>query len=717
MTETAPRTRGVGAATGNAVTAVTHWVRRVWAGERVPPGGMPWYEGWWATDLPFSFVYDGTPSAQLLPRWGRRQEMVQEAGRTVWRVDLADPRTGLEVTWEATTYADPPAVEWLVTFQHGGTTRTPLLEQVRALDLVLATDYHDLLLYHATGGIAAPDAFQPHQTLLPRSGAFKLASTGGRSSNGVLPYFNVEATWDGYRGVVVAIGWTGQWEAQVTRFRSRPPLVVEPDLRGPNPQVSAFRSLDRVRLEAGMEGVHLVLEPGERIRTPRILLLPWAGDRWQGHNRLRRFIYRHVAPHLSGAPPLPPISCNLGIVDPDSGALGAGYRYLDLASQAAALDVDAVVIDAGWFTVPPLPDVRPEARWAQGVGNYTVRRDVFPEGLRPIAQAVRRAGKGFGLWFEPERVYEGTEVFTEHREFLYPTPLPNTRSYVFNLGNPVARRWLVDTISRLIDEMGIDWYRHDANADYLPVWRAHDPPDRQGMSEIRHIEGLYQFWRELRARHPGLYLEGCASGGRRMDYEALRYHHSYFFTDWMVGDPAGMQSIVHGASHWLPGIYMNNVMGQTAAATEDTPEQRYGFWSAAGGGLMYGWRVFNARQPIDLELARRWIGEFRALRHLAVGDFYPLLPHTNSEGEWLASQYDRPDLGEGMIVAFRRRHCPVDTVLLRPRGLDPAAAYVLEYQSTGKRLERRGRDLIAGLMLTLSHAPSHELIHYRRTRE
>jgi alpha-galactosidase len=199
-----------------------------------------------------------------------------------------------------------------------------------------------------------------------------------------------------------------------------------------------------------------------------------------------------------------------------------------------------------------------------------------------------------------------------------------------------------------------------------------------------------------------------------MDFEALRYHHSYFFTDWMVGDPAGMQSNVHGASHWLPGNYMNNVMSHTAAAVEDTVERRYAFWSALGGGLMYGWRVFNDRRVMDLGLAERWIAEFRALRHLVVGDFYPLLPHTNSEAEWLASQYDRPDLGEGLLVAFRRRHASDGTALVRPRAVDPAATYQLDYQSTRSRREVAGRDLVAGLTLILSAAPSYEVVRYRR---
>lgn len=688
---------------------LANWARRVQEGDVEPAVGAPGPQGWLSAALPLSFLYGGRPSAELIGAWQRQAETHTAAdGCTVRVLTLTDPATGLVVTWEGTTYADHPAVAWIATFRNGGAVDTPMLETVRALDLTLATDTYDLVVHYATGGHATPDAFTPQVHCLRSEppGPFRLGSLGGRSSNGLLPYFNVETNWEGANGLVVGIGWSGQWEALVARGRSAPPRDVEPDLRGPNSQVSAFRGLDRLHLAAGMEGVHLTLHPGEAIRTPRILLIPWEGDRRRGQNALRRFLHQRVAPQDHGQPPLPAMWCSLGIADPSGGTLAAGFTHEGLAATGAQLPVDYVLLDAGWYESPV---------WAQGVGNYAVRQDIFPDGLRPLADVAHRAGKGFGLWFEPERVYEGTQVFREHREWLFPEKLSaRGESYVFNMGHPAARRWVTETISRLICEIGIEWYRHDANANYLPVWRAADAPDRQGISELRHIEGLYQFWSDLMARHPGIYMEGCSSGGRRMDFEALRYHHSYFFTDWMVGDPAGMQSNVHGASQWLPGIYMNNVMSHTAAAVEDTPERRYAFWSALGGGLMYGWRVFNDAQPMDLELANRWMTEFRALRHLAVGDFYPLLPHTNSEGDWLAAQYDRPDLGEGMIVAFRRRHSPAARVVLHPRALDPHATYVLEHQSTGTPTEIAGAALTAGLTLTLPHAPSHDVIRYRK---
>ena len=103
-----------------------------------------------------------------------------------------------------------------------------------------------------------------------------LAPVGGRPSNGTFPFFNVQ---QGARGVFVAIGWTGQWAASLRR-----------DTNG------------SVRVQAGMELTHLRLHPGEAIRTPRILLLRWSGDRIDAHNQFRRLLLAHYLPKLDGQP-------------------------------------------------------------------------------------------------------------------------------------------------------------------------------------------------------------------------------------------------------------------------------------------------------------------------------------------------------------------------------------------------------------------------------
>ncbi len=61
---------------------------------------------------------------------------------------------------------------------------------------------------------------------------------------------------------------------------------------------------------------------------------------------------------------------------------------------------------------------------------------------------------------------------------------------LFNLGIPEAREFLTNFISGKIDEFGLDCFRNDSNIAPLQFWRAADAPDRQGMTEIRWVEGL-----------------------------------------------------------------------------------------------------------------------------------------------------------------------------------------------------------------------------------
>jgi len=88
------------------------------------------------SSLPFSFTYDGQPSAALLAAWPVKVADEQlDAHRTRRTITWADPKTGLEVRCVAVDYADYPAVEWAVWFKNTGTADTPILENIQGLDV------------------------------------------------------------------------------------------------------------------------------------------------------------------------------------------------------------------------------------------------------------------------------------------------------------------------------------------------------------------------------------------------------------------------------------------------------------------------------------------------------------------------------------------------------------------------------------------------------
>jgi hypothetical protein len=67
-----------------------------------------------------------------------------------------------------------------------------------------------------------------------------------------------------------------------------------------------------------------------------------------------------------------------------------------------------------------------ETGWWQGVGNWVINRKNFPNGIRPVSDAARKLGMGFVLWFEPERVYQGTRLDREHPDWLISTWYANS---------------------------------------------------------------------------------------------------------------------------------------------------------------------------------------------------------------------------------------------------------------------------------------------------
>ena len=81
-------------------------------------------------------------------------------------------------------------------------------------------------------------------------------------------------------------------------------------------------------------------------------------------------------------------------------------------------------------------------------------------------------------------------------------------------------------------------------------------------------------------------------------------------------------------------------------------------------------------------------------------------------------QYHRPDLAEGMILAFRRKEAPFISAAFRLQGLDPAAEYELQDADTGKTWKQTGKELgERGVRVEMEQAPESRLVFYRNARQ
>ena len=240
-----------------------------------------------------------------------------------------------------------------------------------------------------------------------------------------------------------------------------------------------------------------------------------------------------------------------------------------------------------------------------------------------------------------------------------------------NLGDPEALQGITACISEQISQGRITCYRQDFNTDPAPFWEAADTADRVGMSEIRYIEGLYAFWDALLARHPGLLIDNCSSGGRRIDLETIARSIPLWRSDYYCFpgfDLAGIQGQLQGLAPWVP-------LSGGCADHQDTYAFRSAFAPAftlftvvnptgKPEGFLTPWDAFDA------DWLRQRLEELRLVHGYFSGDFYPLLAHSLADDVWAAWQFNRPDLAEGMLLAFRRDHSPFPSLVARLRGLE-----------------------------------------------
>jgi alpha-galactosidase len=631
------------------------------------------------TDVPFSFVYGGHKSTEFLNSWEITKSSRQlDNQRTEYTNAYRDPATGLQIRCVGVAYKDFPTVEWVVYFKNTGTHDTPILEHIFALDTRFERDgAGEFVVHHNKGAPATPNDYQPYTTQLGPSTSLDLGAAGGRPSNKDLPYFSLASAGE---GVIVAVGWPGQWSGQLTRDAS-----------------------NGIQLQAGQELTHLKLLPGEEIRTPLIALQFWSGDWLSSQNTWRRWMIAHNMPHPYGQPPLPQLAVNTSheFVEMTEAKEADENNFIDLY-LANGIHPDYFWMDAGWY---------PNAGSWVNVGTWEVDKNRFPRGLRGVSDHAHTDKIKTIVWFEPERVTKGTWLYEHHPEWLLTPPLekPDGQLYdkewrLLNLGNDDAREWITNHVDQLITSEGIDLYRQDFNMDPLYFWRTNDAPDRQGITENKYVSGYLEYWDELRRRHPDMLIDSCASGGRRNDIETLRRAVPLTRSDYLLesDEPISEQMQTYGMAMWIP--YFGTGVNGT---------NEYVFRSQMTPAVAGSWDL--RRKDVDVKEVAKLLSQWKLIAPAYLGDFYPLSEYSMEKTVWAAMQFDQPGAGSGFVVAFRRSGSPYDDARFKLHGLNPADDYEINDLDSQAKLHSSGRELMdQGIEVSLKQAPSSALLVYKR---
>jgi alpha-galactosidase len=611
---------------------------------------------------PFSFNYGGKPSSDFISTWKiERFSRSMDQERKEHIVTYADPSTGLMVRCVGVEYLDFPTVEWTLHLTNSGSSDTPIIENLRPLNIQFQHSRSgEYLLHHFTGTLVAASDLEPMETVLKPSSDLRLGSVDGRPCNTTFPYFNLNM---GLGGVVMAIGWPGQWSAHFLRDQTL-----------------------GLNVGAGQDLTHFKLHPQETVRTPLIVLQFYRGDWIRAQNIWRRWMVAHNVPRPGGNLPTP-FFC------PCSSHQYAEMTQADEASQKMFIDryieeglkPDYWWMDAGWYKC--------DGSWPK-TGTWEVDDKRFPRGLRAVSDHAHAKQVKTIVWFEPERVAPNTWISTNHPEWLLKSSpnQPREQDHLLDLGNPEAFKWLVNHIDSLIKSQGIDLYRQDYNIGPISFWRNTDTEDRQGITEIKYVTGYLNYWDELIRRNPGLLIDSCASGGHRNDLETMRRAVPLLRSDYIF-EPIGQQGHTYGYAFWIP------FFGTGAIALD-----AYTIRSCMPSAVIGSWDLRDKK--LDYTLLRKLFAQWREVSPEYYGDYHPLTPYSITTDSWIAWQFSRPELGRGVIQAYRRQDCVYESARLKLAGLDAEKIYKVRNLDSDRTEELSGKELMDhGLLVSISDRP------------
>ncbi len=618
-----------------------------------------------------------------------------ENGHETVTATYVDDTTKMKFTLEAVLYKDFPTVDYLMWAEYTGTEGySAPLSQFNVLDsnYALSPD-KGYKLHTTTGSSALIDDFKPIEIGISKSNAWYTFGPGysvekneitpnGRSTDGGWPYFDILGK---DCGLMLAIGWTGQWEASFGNNKT-----------------------GEISMKVYQRGLDTVLYPGEKVRSPRVVLSYFDGDAEYGHNVLRKLIVEHYTPENDDENRfVSPICVNFW-----GGTTENNVKRVISLYHELGIDWDATWFDAGWYAdYPNLGDGRETANseaggnWSTKLGWYTVNKKLFPSGsFKNISDLMHEYGSKFLLWFMIE---DGCDTIADKlifgRDSYYSTivsePTGNRRIFL-DLADEEVYQKVLAYFKSMIDEQGVDWIRIDNWVRGWSAWVQNDKEEshkidkrydtlRQGITENKHIVNYYRLWDALYAEYPDFMLDNCASGGRRLDIEMASRGVALWRTDYQSQDLEAMQ----GQTQWLSYWYPFSAIGNISPTTSTYPTRSL----YSSSSLLRGGTAINKDNVTRME---KIYNELVGVRPYWYGSYYQILEPDTSKENWNAYELFREDWQKGMMVVIRRPLSAVDTIEIRYKGLEPDRTYLVhdiddsknenDFTMTGKALMEEG---------------------------
>lgn len=351
-------------------------------------------------------------------------------------------------------------------------------------------------------------------------------------------------------------------------------------------------------------------------------------------------------------------------------------QQLALAKIAKELGVEVFVIDDGWF--------KGRVNDKGGLGDWTVDKNKFPNGLQPMIQKINDLGLDFGIWIEPEMVNPNSDLYRQHPDWVFHYPnrtRHETRNQLMlNLAREDVYQYLYSCFSTLLRENNIKFIKWDMNRFLTEPGYLAAPTDEQRAVRLKYIDNLYRLFKALRSEFPDVWFENCAGGGGRVDLGMMACTDFCWASD--NTDPVERIFIQHSFLNAFPSNYMVSWVTQ-----EDWHGLRYPldfkFDVSMCGVLGVGYDITKWTDQ-EKETARKKIAQYKEIRETVHnGDHYRLVsPYANNRS---VLQFVNKAKSEAVVFVYNLAEYPDNAILetrrpkqVKLRGLLPDASYTIE---------------------------------------
>jgi alpha-galactosidase len=421
-----------------------------------------------------------------------------------------DPVTGLEVTTRFEHLAGAQALRTSTTLENlgGYTVRVQYVSTLTLTGFVEppARAFPDALRLHYARNAWTAE-FRWQDVSLEQAGIVEIAGPGGRGSS--RGRFAIQSTGTWSTGDYLPVGAidnveTGEtWAWQIEHNGGW-----------------QWQALDRagdvyVGLSGPTDTEHqwsAELRPGDRFTTVPAAIAVTTGGFAAGLAELNRYRRAMRRPNDDNRT-LPVIfndymNCLNG--DPTT------EKLLPLIETASRLGSEYFVIDAGWYADGP--------GWWDTVGAWEPSTRRFPDGgLRAVTDRIHAAGMRPGVWVEPEVVGVDSPIAdTLPADAFFQRDgqrIVESGRYQLDYRHPAVIERMDQVVDRLVADFGLGYFKFDYNIN--PGLGTDVGGGDRGQALLDHNRAYSRWLDGIFARHPGLVIENCSSGGMRVDYSQL----------------------------------------------------------------------------------------------------------------------------------------------------------------------------------------------------